>query len=171
MTRLGSFLTRSSEGRAALVLRYALYATLFAALTQVFAAWLEDESHVYFFYEGAERDFAEFPLLSWGALVAFPFAEEVVFRGPLAFVWKKTQRVSVLGWSALVLAAIFGLVHGALLPQAVSAIFFTVVFMRAYVASGNFLSAVGLAGCAHLISNAMLCFMQFAWNGWIAPLI
>lgn len=169
MKAFASWLTAPTKGTAWAVLKYAAIVTMFAAATQIFASWIEDDIYVYFFYEGAGEDFRDMPLFSAIALVAFPFGEELVFRGPLAWVRHRWGAGRPLAWSCVALAVVFGLEHGALLPQAVSAVLFSAVFLKTLETGAGFWISIFASGLTHFASNATLALMQLAWNGLLVP--
>jgi Type II CAAX prenyl endopeptidase Rce1-like len=153
------------------VLKFAAIVTAFAACTEILASWAVGDVNVYFFYEGAEKDFYEFSAFSSFALIAFPFGEELVFRGPLALVRKYSREGTALVWITVLSAAFFGLIHGGLMPQMASAIFFSAVFLRTLKLHDSFWRGILLAGLTHLVSNIALLMMQLCWNDVLVPML
>lgn len=81
------------------------------------------------------------------ASTAAPLIEELVFRGALFNAWKRQW-----GWvrSALATSAVFGLLHGAFLPQFIASLIFIALMRR----TGSIWSAI----VVHAASNALLWY-------------
>ena len=92
-------------------------------------------------------------------LIVVVFIEELIFRLPLAIVVEKKWSIAKVLASALVLSAIFGVLHGSIhhiFIQGAEGFICSVLFLKCGGLQGNYLKAVAVTTTTHFLFNAMV---------------
>lgn len=92
-------------------------------------------------------------------LVSTIFIEEIIFRLPLAIFIKKGWSIARVLVVALILSAVFGILHGSIyhiFTQGVGGFIYSVMFLKSGGLQGHYLKAVMVTTTTHLLFDAIL---------------